>query len=353
MKNWLYLALCVGLITACRKETIEDVPASNDPVFTMKGEFDGTPLSFTAGKNDMAITSRTEIRNGVKYFISELSNGEYGIALGLFDDQLTHPEKGLTIQAGDTIFMASKSNIPLANLSKGKLSNFTLLNRVDWIIDGVFTGTDNVAIYEPGVYEVCGDFYFNNGTKRQLCNTLYVGFASGGDERIYSFSSSSGQAKAWLEEEIKDVSLVEWRLDGELISSDESCTVGLSSSQGVLEAKIHHVGGSVLEKKILVDGQYQGMHVDDFDVFLEDSEVRPWNKTMGVELINGNVEMSTFLDDNYKNKFIVSEVAHHGMNEAGKEILKISGTFTAKLKAEDSSAPKFIEVDIVFPFILD
>ena len=312
MKQSLYILGVIALLVSCKKTQVESLPPTNDPVFEVSGEFDNLPLRFVAGDFGMSVQTETEIRNGVRYFSAILTNGEIGLKLGFFDDFLTNQYRSLDLYSGDTLILASKFNEPLAVLSKEGFSNADRISSIEWSIDGTVVGENTATIYEPGVYEVCGSFMYNDGVHRYMCNTMYLGFDSSSDEVIRSFAAENAPAKVWLEEQVKDIDFVEWRLNGDLISNESSCSVDLlNAPHGKVEASIHHLDGSVRTKGVMLDGAVQGNYVEDFDIFLQDPNLRQWNKKVGVEVINGNQQFSSFLDDNYKNRLIIESIEEY------------------------------------------
>ncbi len=352
MRKLAYIFGLILLMAACKPSTaIETLPPSNNPVFEISGEFDETPIRFVAGENGMTVETEIEERNGVRYFSAFMSNGQYGLKIGFFDDFLTNEFKSFNLEEGMEIPLASRFSEPLAVLRKSGMSNFDLIDYVDWYIDGGLAGRDKVSIFEPGVYEVCASVMFKTGKHRMLCNEMFLGFDSASDELIRSFSSPGTPNKVWLEEEVKDIARVEWRLNGDIISNEESCSVNINEPHGRVDASIYHVDGSVRTKGIMIDGESEGNYVEDFDIFLVDPHLRKWNQKAGVEVINGNQELSSYFDDNYKNRYTVEKIEPYGFDENGNEILKVTATISAKIRSNTSAESKFVEAKLVLPFV--
>ena len=80
-------------------------------------------------------------------------------------------------------------------------------------------GINDVPIYEAGVYEVCAEVYFQDGSQKILCNEIILGFNHNATFDIQTTLMGNGIVKAVIENMSNPVTSVEWYLNDVLTPS--------------------------------------------------------------------------------------------------------------------------------------
>ena len=149
------LALATILLTGCSKDVIE-LPEENDPVFVLDGTLAGESLTLTAGDNNAYMYTSVESVNGVRVFSGKLSDGETSVELGIFDGNLDQPGHVPEVDLSNVALeFAKASSEPFVVLTRENLNQYQNIALVDWYVNGVFEGANNLYITEPGKYDIC------------------------------------------------------------------------------------------------------------------------------------------------------------------------------------------------------
>lgn len=336
MKNivLLFLVLSVALFS-CKKKEIMPLPASNSPVFYMNGEFDGQSISHTAGDNGMVMTPGIEDRNGVNYAFAQFSDGSTKFKIGLFDGNVAIPNNDKNFQAGDTMFFAQESAQSLAYLSPSLMSNGYKVKNVNWYANDVLldSGSDNVAMTEPGVYFVRGDFTFQDNTFKQVVNRMYLGFENDVDFNVHHLVTDPNELKLWIEGPTVNIDSIQWYLDGQYVWTGNTCTKDIGNSIKDVTAKAFYNNGAVQEKKILVDGSHVGRYIEDFGIFYAPDQYLRWDYKVGIEVERNGQTYTSFDVANYKGSFVVKSVSTFIDPVSGEKAVRLDVDIDAKLKS--------------------
>ncbi|MFA7272653.1 MAG: hypothetical protein WC044_02235 [Crocinitomicaceae bacterium] len=335
MKYRIILAVVLFLVS-CKKQEIETIPESNTPVFYMDGTWAGQHINFTAGDDGMVMNYGTETRNGVHYSFGEITNGLNSIKLGVFDGHVALETFAGNIKIGDTLYMSSKFTENLANLWKGNFANDMSISNVDWYVNGIFKGSNQVFIDEPGVYEICGNFTFSNGDSRNVCNTMYLGFQQDLNFAIRHFIADNGDVKLWLDGDLQNFDQVDWYIDDSLVACSPNFSGNIGANQREISAIVHHHNGAVLKKNIVVDGTFSGNFVEDFDINKLVVTGTNWDYGVGLEVTRNGEKFSSFEVANYKSKLVVKEMSIFETNAQGQIVVRINAEVDAKLKSLQS-----------------
>ena len=326
----------VLFFVSCKKQKVETIPESNAPVFYMDGLLAGQPINFTAGDNGMEMKYGIELRNGVHYSFGEITNGLNSVKLGIYDGNVALNEFAGNIKIGDTLFMATKFNENLANLWKGNFANDLNISNIDWYVNGIFKGSNQVFINEPGVYEICGNFTFNNGDSKNVCNTLFLGFEQDLNFAIRHFMADNGDLKLWLDGDLQNFDQVDWYIDDSLVACSPNYSGNIGNNQKEISAIVHHHNGAVLKKNIVVDGTFSGNFVEDFDVNKLVVLGSNWDYSVGLEITKNGEKYSSFEVANYKSMLIIKDMSVYEITANGQIITKIQAKVDAKLKSMQS-----------------
>lgn len=339
------------LVFSCKKQKIENLPQSNDPVFYLDGTFGNKNINYVAGDQGMIMKHGTEVRNGVDYAWGELTDGSTSVKLGIFDGHLSIENYVANIKIGDSLQMANKFTDVLANLSKGNFSNDEKISNVDWYINGLFRGSNQVNIFEPGVYDVCGNFTFSDdGSQRSICNKMFLGFEEDVTFSIKHFLSENGDVKLWVEGETQYFDSVVWQIDNEFIATGYSHSTNIGNDERTITATVYHNNGGIREKSIVIDGTFSGHFIEDFVVCEIPTSERKWDNQIGLELKIDGEKYSSFEVANYKSKVIVKDIKLHEINAQGQKVVRINVEVDAMLKSLSSGISKPMKFNAVFAY---
>jgi hypothetical protein len=328
----VFLVLSV-LIFSCKKKVIEPIPEDNYPVFTLDGEFGGEAIHYSAGDDGMVMTGDIEMRNGVDYAFGEFSNGTTKFKLGVYDGRVALPGIHGNIAIGDTLFFAKKRTESLAFLSPSMLTSGPKINNVDWYANAVFLGSNNVNIYEPGVYDICGEFTFDDNSTETICNKMILGFENDVDVSVRHFLNETGELNLWLEGNLNGLDSVRWYFDNEFQWTGETCTKNIDYEPKVVTAHVFYANGADIRKSIRVDGAFNGHWIDDFSVFQLETTEGLWDYTVGLEVERNGQSFSTFNVTNYKGYFLVKGVSYYVHPITSEPMVRVSAEIDAKLKS--------------------
>ncbi|MGJ8661683.1 MAG: hypothetical protein ACSHXL_06570 [Bacteroidota bacterium] len=351
MMKKIYLVVAVALLVfACKKKTIEPLPESNDPVFYVNGTVGNSAINLIAGENGMIMKQGVESRNGVDYAFSLLSNGNTWIKMGIFDGDLAMPKNWQDLKVGDSIPFANKFNDNLANLSKNNFSNEANISSIDWYIDGLFKGTNQVTISEPGLYNVCGNFTFTNGVQKSICNTMYLGFEQDIDFSIKHFLSENGDVKLWIDGETQYYDSVVWHIGNETVSTSGTYSTNIGNVVQSVSATIYQQNGAVRRKNIVIDGTFSGNYIEDFEVCEIPTSQKKWDYSAGIEANIDGETLTSFDLSNYKSSVLVKNVELHEVNLQGEKVIRITVAVDAMMKSKSTGTSKPLNFEGVLAY---
>jgi hypothetical protein len=345
------LVACSVLVFSCKKKKIETLPQSNDPIFYLDGTFGNSSVNYVAGNQAMTMKHGVEARNGVDYAYGELTDGITSIKLGIFDGHLSIDNYVGNLKIGDSLSMANKFTNILANLSKGNFSNDGNISNVDWYVNGLFRGSNQVNISQPGVYDVCGNFTFaDDGSQKSICNKMFLGFEEDVIFSIKHFLSENGDVKLWVEGTTQYFDSVVWKIDNQIIASGISHSTNIGNEERTITAKVYHQNGGVREKSIVIDGTFSGHFIEDFVVCEMPNNQPKWDNKIGLEVKIDGEEYSSFEVANNKSKVVVKDIKLHEINAQGNEVIRINVEVDAMLKSLSTGLSKPMKFNAVFAY---
>ena len=209
------------LVASCKKDKIE-IPEENEPVFTVTGNFGGESLNLVAGDNGAYMHTMTKVENGVNVFSGIISNETMSFEVGVFDGNLDVVSSGVPSTNIAPIY-SSVSSIPLAILSKNVFQNSTLINYIRWFVDDIDRGVNDVSIYAAGVYDVCAEVHFQDGTQKTLCNDIIIGYNHNATYEVQTSLIGNGIVKSSIENPSDVITAVEWYLNDVLVHFSKLC----------------------------------------------------------------------------------------------------------------------------------
>lgn len=335
-----YYCLILISLASCKKEEVV-LPESNDPVFRVDGTFNGESFSLIAGDNDAYMHTMTEIVNGVEVFSGNLSNGDFSIEIGVYNGLIDMPSNQVALELVDLDPEFSvNSTQGLMFLSKNMLVSPSgqYIEQINWFIDGVFEGVNDVVIYEPGKYEVCAEAKFVDGTIKILCNELIVGYERSANFSIDFSIDQFGNLESTIDNMGNDINMVNWIMDSIPMSNQSDYLQQVvSSSSHYLSAQVHFANGVVREKSAVIDGSAAARHIPDFTIFEElapQSIPRDFNIRLKVNS-SGSLYLSETAN-NSNSSLTITGVEYYGKNSAGNDVYKIMANVSAQVKETSS-----------------
>lgn len=346
----VYLILIASglmLTASCKKDKI-DIPESNDPVFSVKGNFNGQEFNLVAGDNGAYMHTMTKNENGVNIFSGVISNESISFEVGVFDGNLDVQSSAVPSTNIAPIY-SSVSLVPLATLSKNAFANASMINYINWFIDGVDRGYNDVAIYEAGVYSVCAEVHFQDASYKTLCNEVIIGFNHNANYELNTVLLGNGFVKTSIENPTDPIISVEWYVNNVLTQTSDTFELYMVNEPQKLTSKIHFQNGTVKTRSMLVNGYVDEKNIEDFSVFELQSEAftsRDFNIRVNIKQ-NGE-EYRTDLANNSSSTVQITDVKYFGLNNAGKNVYKISGLISCKERRVGTTEDVDLNVSFVF-----
>lgn len=346
-KIHIVLTSLLLLAASCKKDDII-IPESNDPVFTVSGVLDGSEFNLVAGDDGAYMHTMTNVENGVDVFSGIISNDDISFEVGVFDGNLDVEMNGVSSSNIAPIFSAISST-PIAILSKSNFQHSSNINFIQWFIDGVDRGSNDVPIYEAGKYNVCAEIHFNDGAEKTLCNDLILGFNHNATCTLTSEMLGNGLVKIATENPSNSITGVDWFLNDVFLERSNTLELGLTSSLEKVTARIHFQNGTIKTKSILVNGYDYQKYIEDFSFFESQSEeVTPRDFNLRIIVRKLNDTYRSDLTNNVSAKVYISEIEYHGVNDAGKNVYKITGSISCRERKVGTTADVDLDVKFVF-----
>lgn len=343
----MILACAILFATSCKKDEIE-ILESNDPVFSVSGTFDNQAFDLVAGDDGAYMHTMTKMENGVNVFSGIISNDDLSFEFGVFDGNLDVETSGVPSTNIAPIF-SSISATPITTLSKNVFQNASSINYIKWFVDGIDRGMNDVPIYEAGKYNICAEIHFNDGSDKTLCNELLLGFNHNATSTLHSELMGNGIVKFTVETPSNPISSIDWYLNDVHTETINVLEMTMSSTLEKVTAKIHFDNGTVKTKSILVNGYNAQKNIEDFTAFETQSEgvtSRDFNLRVNVNKLNESYRSE--LANNLSSSVYISEIAYYGLNNAGKNVYKVTGVVNCVERKVGSTTDVNLDVTFVF-----
>jgi hypothetical protein len=328
------LAVAALVMVSCSKEKVE-LPESNDPVFTISGTMGDDPFELIAGDNNAYMHTNTEVVNGVNVYSGMISDGNVSVELGIYDGLLDMPGVDPEVEIGNVSpVFAHVGTQPLTILSKTMLMNAQNISSVEWFIDGVSQGTNDVEIVDPGHYDVCAAITFLDQTVDTLCNDLILGYSINGNFSINA-DCNGGYVMADLTNSTGTaINNIIWYLNGSQVGQGNFAQVPVNTGTQILTAEVHFANGAKRTKNALVNGWDQSKTVEDFTIF-EGSPANYVVQDFNVRLLMNmdGASWSSELADNSESSIVIANLTYYGTNDAGNDVYKITAHIDAKVRS--------------------
>ncbi len=342
IKISLLITIPLLFALSCKKKEINNIPQGNDPVFKATGAIAGQNFSLTAGDDNAYMYTYTDNVNGVKKYTGKLSDGETEIQFGFFDGNIDAPFSLSPTLLSNPITWASDPVSPLAYLSKNAFSNANNISSIEWYLDNVHVGTDNVYVYKPGLYHVCGEITFTDGSHSDLCNDLILGYNTNANYSLHYNLSPNGNLTAWVAIESGTVESIKWNLDSdELEDDDNTITSLLDNASHKITTTVKFTDGVIRQKSAIVDGSLSGNNIQDFSVFElaalnKQAPKRDFNAEIVVK--KDNIQYTSFYPGNTGGVSKINSLDYFGLNSAGNKVYRMNIELNCNLKNTSSGS---------------
>jgi hypothetical protein len=333
MKFLLYISTLLLVFASCKKTEIDDLPVGNSPVFKAEGMINGNSFSLIAGENGVVMNTYTEKVNGVNKYTGSIGNENIELEFGIYDGDLDQINESIP-NIGATEFWAVNPHEPLTTLSKFYFSNASSIQKIDWYLNGVFAGLNQVDIYLPGKYNVCANVTFYDGSQANLCNEIIIGYKRNGNFQLYHTINSSGKLTAWIDPFQGEVENIIWELDNEVIGTAATTSYLVPTGGYKLKATVNFIDGTQRIKSVHLDGTLEQKFIDDFTVFeIKENATQPWDYNVLVRFKENGIIYRSDLIDNSESNIEIEKVEYYGLNQAGNQVYKLTATVHAFLKS--------------------
>lgn len=338
--SYIFLIVITFSMVSCKKEEIQ-LPESNDPVFSVDGQFSNQDLSLIAGDEGFYMYTMTKEVNGVKVFSGVLENDNMTVEIGLFDGNVDNKNHDLFTQLNDCSIWSLKYNDPLTVLDKSAFPNADNIDHITWVVNGQ-TYSDALEIFEPGLYHICAIVNFMDGDSDNLCEDVIVGYERGANCRINYFLNQEGKMSAWLGNIDGNIVDVQWYMEDSLIASGVEMTTPIDGNRSELKAVVVFDNGVVRTKNVLVDGAIENKYIDDFTIFEKELyNIIPRDYNIRMMVTKDGISYSSENCDNSNAVIDISQIEYYGLNSAGKKAYNLKANITCLLSVPNGPAVPF------------
>jgi hypothetical protein len=254
MKKSAYIAgLLIFLLVSCKKEKIEVQPEYGEsPVFSVEGTIDGEAVSFQAGVDEAYLTTYTTAFNGVNRFSGKIEKGQSYVDFGIFDGNLLATDHSI-VEMSNSIGLTQTYSSPLFVLNRSLCTNSIFIDYLEIKVNNVFVG-ESLIIHEPGIYPICVKVFYVDGTSKEVCNDVIIGYKDMADFTIQYGINSQGVLTASAQTSLQKTN-TKWYVDGVLTSSNADCYYSLNPGLHVLTAVVTFNNGAEASHSVIVDSE--------------------------------------------------------------------------------------------------
>ena len=352
MKTILILILILAGLISCKKEKVHDLPPPNSPVFSATGTINGEPISINAGENGFTMETLNGTYNNIGIAGGILSNGNEELEFFLFDENILNPSNVFNLSENDQLQYAYISQESYALLKNSLLIGQQNVQSVEWYVDGVYKGENNVEIKQPGLYDVSAIVTFNDGESFTINNKLLLGFSENANASIHHQIVQGLNLKAGLNLNATEISSVSWYLDNNFISNDLNLHANITGGRHVLTADFTHVDGSVYKRSILINRESQSEQTSDFSIFKLPAATQHLLDLKGQIIYrkDGKEYKSSNDAGNNIHAIPVSQIEYYGQSTEGNLIVKGTMQINCNLKENSTGENLTLNLNCKFAF---
>lgn len=336
LKSIIALSL-VALLTlfACQKEIVS-IPDSNEPIFYLSGTVGQDSLTSTAGEGALMKTEIKQI-NGVPFYSGKLSTENESLEIGFYGGNIDFKDsQSKNLLELSKVDYAIKSTTPLFALEKEFFDDISDIQYIRWFVDGQFFGLNELKLFNPGRYDVCGEFIYQDGSIERVCNQLIIGYKKNKIFNIKNFNIVDSDLILWVDGNTSDLEKVEWFVGEELIGSGENISFTHQTGFNHINSRVKYKNGIYRERNIAVNKEFPGRTINDFGVLENSSSYAQDYKVKLTYTKEGKTYVSD-LSANQLNQFNIHQLSTYQSNAKGAITLKLDFDLAAKLISKTSS----------------
>ncbi len=339
-----YLAVML-VIFGCEKQEIKDPPVGNNPIFKASGIIANDQFQMTAGDNGYVMETNVTTINGIKNFTSLLHSGDQELKIVIKDGLLNIP---LVDVLNSNLVLTSYPSNNQITLSKSDMPNNNMIQSIEWSINGSFAGLNDVILDEAGIFDVCANVTFIDGSNANVCNEIILGYECGSHFQVRHFLTNDGDLKVWIDENEEDIEQIDWYLDEQWVGSEEDLDIDIDQAAHTLKAELIFENGSKRMRSIWIDGSLQGKYIDDFASIENSWQQANQDYTAQVFLTWNNKAYVSIHDEQSQDFFQIESITPYGLNDSGKPIVKIHGVISCEMQDTETGDIFPFECDIDF-----
>ncbi len=335
-------------IVSCDKDLIEDPKPDETPVFKIDGMIGFETFSATAGDDGFLMSTFIDQFNNVDVFTGKIANENLSFELGFFNGDIDMDQASITDAISQGISFANQPQSPLLTISKEQFPNNSLINSINWYVDGVNVSQNTLTILEPGKFNVGAKVNFYDGTSATINNDIIVGYKRNVNCQLRHFLGQNGHLQAWVDEYSQDISSVKWYLDDALVSNEIKLDTTVDGYGHKVEAEITFVNGAKRKRTVWVDGSLNGKFIDDFASFEANSANVQWDFKTKLMFKKDGKTYTTVTANNQMSEFEVLDFAYYSTSAQGKPIYKILAAIDCMVKDVATNEVLPLEATITF-----
>ena len=342
-----FIGLVILLASACKKDVIE-IPESNTPVFRVDGLIDGEAFELIAGDNNVYMHTMTVEEYGVNVFSGRIGGDDLSIEIGVYDgniDFLTTAPQPATILP----VFSQVSAAPLVILSKDSFENAQNITSIVWSVDGVEVGVNTYAIYERGIFDVCAEVTFVDGSDKTMCDELMIGYNHNANCELNASLMGGGIVNVAATNATQQINFINWYVNGVPMGQSLELVSDLGATLTTVTADVHFKNGVVRTKSVILSGYDYQKFVNDFTMFENESDLTvPQDFNIRVKVMKNGQELRSDQATNVSSKVHITALDYYGLNSAGNKVFKVSGIVNGNLKELASGEEVDFTMNIVF-----
>lgn len=326
MKSVLYNIALLGTILltfACNKTDFNDDFDATAPVFIVDGLIDNQSINLQAGMDGAYMFTEIENFNNVPLSTGELEDKVNSVKIQLFGNNID-----LIINQGKFNTLSEYSvahsygEEPLLNITPEHFTNYSAINDIKWTVNNEVQSGSSLLIFEPGKHTICSEITFNNGESAKTCNDVIVGYKKNVFFHILQENLANENVNFFIESNY-EIESVEWYIDNQLFSNNESFNIENSPSIFTLKAVVRFFNGTIETKEIYVNSTNENYSIEDFTIIGNHTE-KEWDNSITVEIKSNGITYQS-LANSPSSLLQVSEITEFKPNSNGEKVKLIKG----------------------------
>lgn len=331
MKKSIYIAgLLFFLFTSCKKEKIEVNPEYGEtPVFSVVGTIDGEAVSFQAGVDDAFLSTYTTSFNGVNRFSGKIEKGESFADFGIFDGNLLASNHSI-IDIGNFIGLTQPYTTPLFILNRSLCTNAIFIDHLEIKVNNILVG-ESLVINEPGIYPICVKVFYVDGTYKEVCNDVIVGYKDMANFTIHYSISTQGLLLASTQTSFNKTQ-TKWYIDGNLATTNSDCNYYLTPGLHVLKAEISFDNGAVASHSVIIDSDGLGRYFEEINCFKVPLSASSYQDFKAEFKVKHNGLLYEHVGSPANQQIAITGIAPYGQTATGNEVFKLTGVVHTQMR---------------------